>query len=95
MRLVNFDAPAILQKEIVGHLGGGKYGITSVDQVSVGLLAEVAYAYDHKPDREKPRYSILTSDSAGLGKTHLAPPDIDLLLQQPNYPLRGGTCQRF
>jgi hypothetical protein len=89
MSSVNFDAPAILQKENVGHLGNGQYGITHIDQVSFGPLAEVVYSYDNKPEREKPRYSILTSDSARIGKTQLEPRDIELLIQQPNYPLRG------
>ena len=34
--MINFDAPAILERQNVGYLGNGKYGYTSVDQIFVG-----------------------------------------------------------
>jgi hypothetical protein len=89
MRQVNFDAPAILEKAIVAKIGPGRYAITHVNQVAHGSLTECLYHFQQKPDSQKPRYNILTNDDAGIGKCTLDHRDIELLAQQPNYPLRG------
>lgn len=87
--MINFDAPAILERQNIADLGNGKYGYTSVDQIFIGHLSEAIYRFDHIPEREKPHHRIVTSDVARIGKTYLESTDIEKLLEQPNYPLRG------
>jgi hypothetical protein len=87
MSLINFNAPAVLEKTIVAKLDENRYGITHVVQIFSGTLTQCLYQFDRKPESQKRRYSILTNDTARIGKCNLYWRDVERLAQEPNYPL--------
>ena len=50
-------------------------------------MTQWLYQFDRKPESQKRRYSILTNDTARIGKCNLYWRDVERLAQEPNYPL--------
>jgi hypothetical protein len=84
--MINFDATAILEEDIVGELGGGRYGITHAEQICYGTLTECLHQFQRRPDKRKKLCRILTTGNPAK-YTHDRR-DIELLTQA-NYALGG------
>jgi hypothetical protein len=78
MRQINFDAPAMLEKDVYG-VANGKLAFLCCEGVR-GSLRACLDAFDEKPDSEKPLYSILVADAANLPKAYLGWLDIESLV---------------